>query len=273
MKAGQRRRRRRACPSIPCILKGTLYLVKGESTVRQVEDPADLLAVVKSPNCRKIWDDKFEGGYVVERYGINEYLFHTSIKGTGWVVSPRDFVGVLSVRKEEDGTIYFWQVSVEDELVQHTHGYVRGELRCSGWVFKPNSDNSISITYILDFDLSCSVPSFVVAHASTEIPLCVAHVRQFILLRGHPPFIQQLAGMLLREQFDTGTNVYTITYIPAGEGTTEVKVDDDRMYDEGFEVIVKNGKVVEKVIGKFVVVAENTDEEVVVTVKGKDPPC
>jgi len=96
------------------------------------------------------------------------------------------------------------------------------------------------IRYVSQNDPKGWIPSTVLQLASTQIPLCVAGVRDYFLKHGSPPFVTQLAGETVNTEFDHDSSKYTLTfksqptnYVPI----SKVFVSLSR-YPNGFDVTV-----------------------------------
>lgn len=82
------------------------------------------------------WDPRFQTGFMLSRYTRLSYSFYTEMKGVGWLVYPRDIVGVQkNIRSNElNQPIMVVQTSiVENELAPEQPGKTRANLDISGW--------------------------------------------------------------------------------------------------------------------------------------------
>ena len=99
---------------------------------------------------RKLWDARFVDGFQVARYSRTSYCFYSEMKGMGWLVYPRDIVGVQKNYGGDvaNGERTIIQTSVvEDELAPEQKGKTRATLKVSGW----------SLVYVLPLSLSLPV--------------------------------------------------------------------------------------------------------------------
>lgn len=127
--------------------------VRGEGSIEgyAVEE---ILSVIHQPSSRAVWDVRYENGFPVVSYDRNTVGFWAAQKGTGYLVWPRDFAGILGHRqdKEEDKTIsYYLQTSVDmKDVPEIPSSYVRGTLSVAGFILRDGDQpNKIDLTYIV----------------------------------------------------------------------------------------------------------------------------
>ncbi|CAG8442575.1 2333_t:CDS:2 [Diversispora eburnea] len=90
-------------------------------------------------------DERFEEGSTYERWGLDEMLTRSAMKGN-FLVSGRDLSLFSRVdRDPETGTVWFTNTSVIDPTIPETKKYVRANLITAGWILKPNFNSSKSI--------------------------------------------------------------------------------------------------------------------------------
>lgn len=85
---------------------------------------------------RKLWDTRFVEGFQLARYSRTSYCFYTEMKGMGWLVYPRDIVGIQKNYggETENGERMIVQTSVDEpELAPAQKGKTRATLQVSGW--------------------------------------------------------------------------------------------------------------------------------------------
>ncbi|KAI9591518.1 hypothetical protein BDF19DRAFT_426194 [Syncephalis fuscata] len=88
----------------------------------------EVMAVVRSLDCRQHWDERFDGGKIVEWLDARTALAHSAVKGS-FPVSGRDFCVANEVRSDpETGTLQAVAVSVEDPSVPAQSKRVRAQL-------------------------------------------------------------------------------------------------------------------------------------------------
>ncbi|CAG8585470.1 7758_t:CDS:2 [Acaulospora morrowiae] len=219
--------------------------VRGETIISDGFTPEDILSVIVSMDMRKLWDDRFDEGKVVERLGQgDDILARVCMKGT-FPISGRDLATISKIEKDpETGTIWLASISVSDPLVPETKKHVRAELNVAGWRLQPVIDefgkaNSVEVIYIVDIDIKLeSIPSSILKSISTQTPMCVAKVDEQIRKTGHPPYIKTTSGIVISEALDTKTYQYDLTIGSVnGDNVTEIKVSNV-MYPSGFNIDV-----------------------------------
>ncbi|GAA5838101.1 hypothetical protein JCM3766R1_004200 [Sporobolomyces carnicolor] len=228
--------------------------VKGETVVEGVTSDAFLGGVIQLPGMRKLWDARFVDGFQVARYSRTSYCFYSEMKGMGWLVYPRDIVGVQKNYGGDvaNGERTIIQTSVvEDELAPEQKGKTRATLKVSGWSLVPEGDN-LKVTYIVNIALNGSIPYAMVSMLATETPLCCARSRDIYYEHGYAPFVRlnpptdEPSIVFQTESFsDPPANVddehareyrcVITTGDKTGE-TFEIEYDTKRMYPGGVRV-------------------------------------
>jgi len=95
-----------------------------------------LSGVIQLPGMRKLWDARFVEGFQIARYTRTSYCFYSEMKGMGWLVYPRDIVGIQKNYggETDNGERTVIQTSVEEsELAAEQKGKTRATLKVSGW--------------------------------------------------------------------------------------------------------------------------------------------
>ncbi|KAF7729618.1 hypothetical protein EC973_003991 [Apophysomyces ossiformis] len=193
-----------------------------------------LCSVVHCFGARKIWDEQFKEGHIVERFSQKDYLVH-------WTFREGDVCAITSIETNSTtGAIYTASTSVLDSQVPPSD--CRRSIDLFGWAFLPAFDERgrpqrVHVTFI----------------SSHEASLCVAGIRKYIQQFGYPPYIRRVAGKVIRENFVHETAAYQMTYIAKHEpsssyrarkpgNTSSTWCTDIRyhkaMYVQGFDVVV-----------------------------------
>ncbi|BGP28630.1 hypothetical protein JCM10296v2_000366 [Rhodotorula toruloides] len=172
--------------------------VKGETLVKNANSEAFLGGVVQLPGMRKLWDQRFESGHMLARYDRTSFAFYTVMKGMGWLVYPRDIVGIQKNYHPEDGSEkgerMIVQTTIEEkDWAPEQKGKTRATLTVSGWRFTPVGDD-LKVTYIVKIALNGSMPIAMVSMVATETPLCTGRARDVYYQYGHAPYIRLPAG-------------------------------------------------------------------------------
>lgn len=133
--------------------------VRGEGSIEgySIEE---ILSVIHQPSSRAVWDVRYENGFPVDSYDRNTLGFWAAQKGSGYLVWPRDFTGVLGHIQEKEGeeTItYYLQTSAEMEGVpEFPSSYVRGKLSAAGFILRSgDGPNIVDLTYIVCLAFFC----------------------------------------------------------------------------------------------------------------------
>ncbi|KAM0756223.1 Bet v1-like protein [Meredithblackwellia eburnea MCA 4105] len=228
--------------------------VKGEVIVPNCTSDA-FLAVIQLPGMRTRWDPRFQGGHMLARYSRLSFAFYTEMKGMGWLVYPRDIVGVQQnfKSKEFNQEITVIQTSVqEDELAPEQSGKTRATLSVSGWQLLPQGDD-LKVTYIVKISLNGSMPLAMVSMVATETPLCTGRAKDVYESLGHAPYVHILTtdnedGLTFQNESitppvsatDGGPLEYRSTFGPAKAGTSfHVVYDAKKLYAGGVEVVLE----------------------------------
>ncbi|GAA5969661.1 hypothetical protein JCM21900_000799 [Sporobolomyces salmonicolor] len=236
--------------------------VKGETVVQGVTSDAFLGGVVQLPGMRKLWDPRFEDGHQLARYSRSSYAFYTTMKGMGWLVYPRDIVGIqknYGGEVNENGERMVVQTSIEEpERAPEQKGKTRATLKLSGWKLTPDGED-LKVTYIVNIALNGSIPTAMVSMVATETPLCTGRARDVYYQHGYAPFVrlippmQELSIVFQTETFsdppalpdDPHPREYRCVFTTGsttGE-SFEMEYDVKRMYKEGVVVKIEGAGV------------------------------
>ncbi|GAA5821901.1 hypothetical protein JCM10212_002452 [Sporobolomyces blumeae] len=234
--------------------------VKGETVVENATTDSLLGGTILLPGMRKLWDARFVDGFQLARYSRHSFLFYSEMKGMGWLVYPRDIVGVQrNYGTEVGGERTIIQTSVvEDETAPEQKGKTRATLKVSGWKLVPEGNN-VRLTYIVNIALNGSIPYAMVSMVATETPLCTGRVRDVYYEHGYAPFVRLSADDLSltfqTESFSdppaTPDGPHAREYrctLTTGSKTGEsfeIEYDVKRMYSEGGVKVDVEGEGVE----------------------------
>ncbi|KAL8283747.1 hypothetical protein RQP46_005542 [Phenoliferia psychrophenolica] len=226
--------------------------VKGECLVENCTSDA-FLAVIQLPGMRLRWDPRFDNGHMLSRFSRVEYEFYSEMKGMGWLVYPRDIVGVQKNFRSEglNEEITVIQTSLEgSDLAPEMAGKTRATLTVSGWQLLPQGAD-LKVTYIVKISLNGSMPFAMVNMVATETPLCTGRAKAVYDTLGHAPFIHIEAddnetGLVLQtETFsppasatEPGTLEFAATFKAAAGSKFHILYDHTKMYAGGVDVSV-----------------------------------
>ncbi|CAO3590545.1 unnamed protein product [Absidia cylindrospora] len=222
--------------------------------------PEQLCSVIHCIGARKIWDDQFEHGDVLERFSQKDYLVRWAMKNGG------NYTVTSTIETDTTlGTIYTASASVDD--VHVTPGTLK--MKLYGWVFVPVKD---------DKGRRCVKTSVIwdsAGHFSSKLLPSLDH---FLATNGCPPYIRRVAGKVLHEELlmmdddtvDPTLNgaksggdviaaarkkkpIYTMKYVvkhepsnsyrarksnPEKNWCTDIRIHSASMYSLGFDVSV-----------------------------------
>ncbi|CAG8769153.1 12017_t:CDS:2, partial [Cetraspora pellucida] len=217
--------------------------LRGDATIYGGFHPADILSYINNLDARKLWDDRYEDGSIIERYSLDGVIIKMSMKGT-FPFSGRDFIIIgITERDPVTGTIWVASTSIVDPRVPENKKYVRGNLIVAGWVLRPNFDGekivSVDITYIVDIDLKItSIPQSILNMMSTQTPLCIAKINDSLQKIGFPPYILRASGLIKNTAFNIKTFQYDATISIDGGTIIELRMSK-KMYPNGFDISVQ----------------------------------
>ncbi|CAJ0825364.1 5140_t:CDS:10 [Entrophospora sp. SA101] len=221
-------------------------LIRGEMAITGGYTAEDVYAIAYSLDMKKLWDDRYEGGEIIEFLNDYDCLVRVAMKGT-FPVSGRDMslAGMLD-REEGTGIIRYVTVSVNDPLIPQSKRHVRADLHFAGWEFiptyfdsNPNRIKSVFCKYIVDIDIKlATVPSSILKQFSVQTPIVVLKINELLHKIGYPPYMlleSSSSTALLPDQLDIKTYDY-VTTIKAFPGSiAEIKFSK-LMYPNGFDI-------------------------------------
>ncbi|GAA5922688.1 START domain-containing protein [Sporobolomyces koalae] len=264
--------------------------VKGETVVEGISSDAFLGGCLQLPGMRKLWDTRFVEGFQLARYSRTSYCFYTEMKGMGWLVYPRDIVGIQKNYggETENGERMIVQTSVDEpELAPAQKGKTRATLQVSGWKLSPEGNN-LRVTYVVNIALNGSIPSAMVSMLATETPLCTGRSRDVFYEHGYAPFIRLSASsdepsiIFQTETFSdppaTPDEAHPREYrcvITTGSKATEsfeIEYDKKRMYSKGISIAIE-GEGVEaqdNSEGRVKVTTTDTGKDVTIVITPKE---
>ncbi|KAG0180507.1 hypothetical protein DFQ29_000549 [Apophysomyces sp. BC1021] len=231
-----------------------LAILRGDSVIGGGWTPEQVCSVIQCFGSRKIWDEYFETGSVVERFSQKEYLVYTQMRSI-FPIHSRDFSLLTTIESDSvSGMIHVATTSVPDNQIPETKPHIRGRIPICGWVLQPMKNDEgkamgIKTTFISHMDLAGTtpLPPAIVRLLSTEVPACVDRVQWYLRQHGCPPYIRRVAGKITNEQFDSKTKNYHISYTvkhtPSQQRSHLLWCTDIRthpsMYASGFNVVTQ----------------------------------
>ncbi|ORY94951.1 hypothetical protein BCR43DRAFT_526075 [Syncephalastrum racemosum] len=203
--------------------QGEPTFLRGDGVVEGGWTAEQLCSVVHCFGARKIWDERFDEGRVVERFSQKDYLVQWRLRSL-FPVAECDVAAITSIETDpSQGVVYTATTSVVDsQLPPSPDETVRAETPLYGWAFRPVQDehgrtHSVRVTLICHMDYKVSLPVKAAKVLGDEMLACVANVRDYMEQYGCPPYIRRVAGKVLAEEFDAISAKYSITYIAKHE--------------------------------------------------------
>ncbi|CAG8555102.1 4081_t:CDS:2 [Paraglomus occultum] len=160
-------------------------IFKGEGIIKG-HSPQAVFAVI---GMRKLWDDWYEEGNLVENLNDTTSLTYMVMKGlTG--SKSRDLSLVEKIECLPTGTICFVSTSVETPKVPRISSKVRAILKLNGWILEPLATDppSTKVIYILQTDVRGWVPGIVAKKYLTRRPFVINAINNY-LQKNDPPAV------------------------------------------------------------------------------------
>ncbi|KAJ3112390.1 hypothetical protein HDU96_004602 [Phlyctochytrium bullatum] len=171
---------------------GGIPIVRGDGWIEGEFTVQEAFSVIRSSNCRKIWDPRYDTGESIEHFNTDEALSYSIQKGT-FPVAPRDLVTALFCKREpvdRGGRLYYYLTSVVDPTApSEGKARVRAEVAVSGWILRPTEGKGLETSYIVQVDPKGTIPSALVKLVQTQTPLCIAEVSRYLNRAGPIPFL------------------------------------------------------------------------------------
>ncbi|GAA5870056.1 hypothetical protein JCM1840_003569 [Sporobolomyces johnsonii] len=146
--------------------------------------PPAVFGVVGS---RKLWDDWYKEGSLVENLSDDSSLTYMCMKGIAGS-STRDLSLVEKVQGSPTGTICFATTSIVTPKVPRVAGRVRASIALNGWVLEPIRGGT-RISYYLHVNVKTFVPSFAATKYLARRPTCIAKIAEYLHSHGAPPLM------------------------------------------------------------------------------------
>ncbi|GAA6048862.1 hypothetical protein JCM3770_003657 [Rhodotorula araucariae] len=144
-------------------------------------------AVFAVMGTRKLWDDWYKVGALVENLSDTTSLTYMCMKGIAGS-STRDLSLVEKVQGSPTGTICFATTSVVTPKVPRVAGRVRASIALNGWVLEPTEDGT-RVTYYLHVNVRTFMPSFAATKYLARRPTVIARIDAYLRANGAPPMV------------------------------------------------------------------------------------
>ncbi|KAG2236798.1 hypothetical protein INT48_006982, partial [Thamnidium elegans] len=147
---------------------------RGESII-QGFTPQSIFYVI---GMRKLWDEQFDEGKLIENLNDTTSLTYESYKSTA-TSKPYDVTLVEKIECSTDGEILFACTSVDTPKLPKTPGKNRNQVKLQGWVLKQLSTTPVStkVTYITQESIKGWIPGLTKKSLARK-PLVIASILQ-----------------------------------------------------------------------------------------------
>ncbi|GAA5899771.1 hypothetical protein JCM8208_004559 [Rhodotorula glutinis] len=144
-------------------------------------------AVFAVMGTRKLWDDWYKEGSLVENLNDSTSLTYMCMKGIAGS-STRDLSLVEKVQGSPTGTICFATTSVVTPKVPRVAGRVRASIALNGWVLEPTDDGT-KVSYYLHVNVRTFMPSFAATKYLARRPTVITRIDDYLKTHGAPPLV------------------------------------------------------------------------------------
>eukprot|EP00475_Leptophrys_vorax_P028786 TRINITY_DN41883_c0_g1_i1.p1 TRINITY_DN41883_c0_g1~~TRINITY_DN41883_c0_g1_i1.p1 ORF type:complete len:934 (-),score=188.05 TRINITY_DN41883_c0_g1_i1:246-2690(-) len=150
-------------------------LVKGEGEVDAT--PTEVLALMNTQ--RKEWDAMLNEWRIVEEVDCVTQIRYELYYGV-WPTAPREICSLNTYRIVDDELAVSVGCSIAHAKCPETKGNVRAELKVGGSVIRRLPNNRSHISLVMDLDIGGNVPAAVLKMISSNGPLTIAQLRNFL---------------------------------------------------------------------------------------------
>ncbi|KAI8357905.1 hypothetical protein EDC96DRAFT_244951 [Choanephora cucurbitarum] len=131
---------------------------------------------------RKLWDEQYEDGNLVENLNDTTSLTYESMKPTTTSKS-RDLALVEKIECAQNGSILFACTSVETPRIPKVHGKTRASIKLQGWMLEPmsfsESPPATKVTFVIQENMKGWVPGFAKKTLARR-PLVIAKIAEYL---------------------------------------------------------------------------------------------
>ncbi|KAI9028139.1 hypothetical protein CLU79DRAFT_553377 [Phycomyces nitens] len=162
----------------PRLAKGSekVAIFRGESVIQNFSPQAIFYVV----GMRKLWDENFEEGRLVENLNETTSLTYESYRANSGTKN-RDVSLVEKIECSSDGVIIFVCTSVDTPSIPKVPGRTRDQIKLQGWVLKPlqTSPPSTKVTYITQESVKGWIPGLTKKSLARR-PLVIAAINTYL---------------------------------------------------------------------------------------------
>ncbi|KAI8329408.1 hypothetical protein BC941DRAFT_405738 [Chlamydoabsidia padenii] len=152
-------------------------IFKGEAVIHGFS-PQSIFFVI---GMRKLWDEQYEDGNLVENLNDTTSLTYEVTKPTTTSKS-RDFSLVERIECTQNGSIIFVATSVESSKLPRVRGRTRAQIKLQGWTLEPihsTGPPSTKVTFVLQENMKGWVPGFAKKSLARR-PLVIARINDYL---------------------------------------------------------------------------------------------
>ncbi|KAI9250501.1 hypothetical protein BDA99DRAFT_564014 [Phascolomyces articulosus] len=172
---------------------------KGEAVIHGFS-PQSVFYVI---GMRKLWDEQYEDGNLVENLNETTSLTYevakpnpTSSLCANSINRPRDMALVEKIECTQDGAIFFACTSVETPRVPRIQGRVRAQIKLQGWVLQPihhhgSNTPATRVIYVIQENMKGWVPGFAKKSLARR-PLVIALVNEYLQKKAERMRLQKM---------------------------------------------------------------------------------
>ncbi|KAL0093496.1 hypothetical protein F4703DRAFT_1730878, partial [Phycomyces blakesleeanus] len=163
----------------PRLTKGAekVAIFRGEAVIQNFSPQAVFYVI----GMRKLWDENFEEGRLVENLNETTSLTYESYRANSGTSKNRDVSLVEKIECSSDGVIIFVCTSVDTPSIPKVAGRTRDQVKLQGWVLKPlqTSPPSTKVTYITQESVKGWIPGLTKKSLARR-PLVIAAVNTYL---------------------------------------------------------------------------------------------
>merc|ERR1712188_154808 len=150
-------------------------LVRATGRAKAPAEKIQEILWTESVETKKKEDDTLLKHEELEKFGDEKCVIHQVYK-LPWPLANREIVVVKEVVRDDDGTIYHVNRSVQHPKAKETSKVVRAQVTNCSYIFRPVSDTETDVSYIVAFDPMGNIPKWLVNQNQARVAQRVAQV-------------------------------------------------------------------------------------------------
>ncbi|KAJ3074835.1 hypothetical protein HDU98_010104 [Podochytrium sp. JEL0797] len=182
----------------------SIPVIRGHGVIGGGFTVSEVFSVIRSPNCRKKWDPRFEFGLPLAVLNSDDIFAHSVQKGS-FPVAARDFIVTLTTRRPSLRELFHVTKSVNVETgdvpgvvvpAEGAEGRVRAQLDFAGWILKASTKlGGVEAVYLVQVDPKGTLPTAIVRMVQNQTPLAISNISQYLATNGPIPFVLQVPAI------------------------------------------------------------------------------